>query len=63
MSPEIIRGVERGPRVGGRWSSTGATLNVIWDNGNQLSQPFTIYKGQLVLPNIQGKRRFWDRLE
>jgi hypothetical protein len=53
----------RGSRVSGRWSSTGSTLNVIWDNGNQLSQPFTMYQRQLVLPNIQGKRRFWERLE
>jgi hypothetical protein len=53
----------RGSRVSGRWSSSGSTLNVIWDNGNQLSQPFTMYQRQLVLPNIQGKRRFWDRLE
>jgi hypothetical protein len=53
----------RGSRVSGRWSSTGSTLNVVWENGNQVSQPFTMYQGQLVFPNIQGKRRFWERLE
>ncbi len=52
----------RGSRVGGRWSSQGSTLSVIWDSGEQISQPFTFHQGQLVLPNVQGRRRFWDRL-
>jgi hypothetical protein len=27
------------------------------------SNPFTFYNGQLVYPNIQNRRKFWDKIE
>jgi hypothetical protein len=53
----------RGSSISGRWSSQGSTLNVNWSDGTGVSQPFTMYQGQLVLPNLQGRRRFWDRVQ
>jgi hypothetical protein len=33
------------------------------EEDNQSSLPFTIYEGQLVLPNIQGRRQFWEKID
>lgn len=57
-----VTATSREPRARGRWTSQGSTLSVTWDTGEQMSQPFTFHQGQLVLPNVQGGRRFWDRL-
>ena len=31
--------------------------------GNDRSNPFTFYQGQLVYPDIQDGRGFWERIE
>ena len=51
----------RDPPESGTWSVSANTLVLTF--GSQVQQsPFTFYKGQLVFPNIQNRRRFWDRL-
>ena len=52
----------REPATRGRWSAKGTTLSVIWDDGRQWGQPFTFYEGQLVFPNIQNQRQFWEAM-
>jgi hypothetical protein len=51
----------RDPPESGTWSVTGRAL-VLSFGGQTQQSPFTFHNGQLVLPNVQGRRRFWDRL-
>ena len=45
----------------GSWSVVGNTL--VLNFGGQVQQsPYTLYKTQLVFPNISNRRRFWDRV-
>jgi hypothetical protein len=52
-----------GPKTVGRWAVAGSVLSLTWSGETQTSQAFTMYQGQLVLPNVQGRRVFWDRLD
>lgn len=52
----------QGAKTTGRWAVTGREISIIWSDGTRSSRPFTMYEGQLVLPNIQGSRIFWDRI-
>jgi hypothetical protein len=45
----------------GSWSVVGNTL-VLNFGGQEQQSPYTLHKGQLVLPNISNRRRFWDRV-
>lgn len=49
--------------VRGRWETQANILSVDWEDGTKWSGPFTFHQGNLVFPNRQGQRRFWDRLE
>jgi hypothetical protein len=51
-----------GARTSGRWAVEGSVLNLTWAGGEQTSQPFAMFQGQLVLPNIANGRVFWERL-
>ena len=51
----------RTPTRTGRWSVEGKILNIDWGD-KQSSRPFFIEKGQLVWPNINNGRRFWERV-
>lgn len=46
----------------GRWSGEGKMLKLAFGN-NENANPFTIYEGQLVWPNIQGRRQFWEKID
>ena len=46
----------------GRWKVEGKVLTLLFENGKEWSQPFTIYEGQLVFPNVQDRRRFWEKI-
>ena len=49
-----------------RWAggpSPARVLSLTWAGEAQTSQAFTMYQGQLVLPNVQSRRVFWDRLD
>ena len=52
-----------GPKSVGRWAVAGSVLSVTWNGEAQTSQAFTMYQGQLVLPNVPNRRVFWDRLD
>jgi len=46
----------------GSWKVEGRNLILLLAGSNEVSLPFTIYEGQLVFPNIQNRRRFWEKL-
>jgi hypothetical protein len=52
-----------GPKTVGRWAVAGSVLSLTWTGEAQSSQAFTMYQGQLVLPNVPNRRVFWDRLD
>ena len=52
-----------GLKTVGRWAVAGSVLNLTWTGEAQTSQAFTMYQGQLVLPNVPNRRVFWDRLD
>jgi hypothetical protein len=53
----------RSAPVKGRWETQARTLSITWDDGAKWSRPFTFYENQLVFPNIQKQRKFWERLQ
>ena len=53
---------ERREPVTGHWNVEGKTL-ILSFGGNDRSSPFTFYKGQLVFPNIENRRGFWEKIE
>jgi hypothetical protein len=53
---------ERREPVAGHWSVEGKTLTLSF-GGNDRSNPFTLYQGQLVFPNIPDRRGFWEKIE
>ena len=53
---------ERREPVTGHWSVEGKMLTLSF-GGNDRSSPFTFYQGQLVFPNIQNRRGFWEKIE
>jgi len=52
-----------GPKTLGRWAVAGSVLSLTWTGDAQTSQAFTMYQGQLVLPNVPNRRVLWDRLD
>lgn len=46
----------------GRWTTSGSTFIVHWNDGNEWSQSFTFFEGQFVFPNIPGSRKIWERI-
>jgi hypothetical protein len=57
-----VTAYERREPVTGHWSVEGKTLTLSF-GGNDHSNPFTFYKGQLVFPNIPNHRGFWEKIE
>jgi hypothetical protein len=53
----------RSGAVKGRWSTQANSLSLEWDDGSQWSRPFTFHEGNLVFPNVQNQRKFWERIE
>jgi hypothetical protein len=53
---------ERREPVTGHWSVGGKTLTLSF-GGNDRSNPFTFYQGQLVFPNIPNRRGFWENID
>ena len=52
-----------GAKTVGRWAVAGSVLTLTWTGETQTSQAFTMYQGQLVLPNAPGRRVIWERLD
>jgi hypothetical protein len=57
-----VTAYERRDPVTGHWSAEGKTLTLSF-GGNDRSNPFTFYQGQLVFPNIPNRRGFWEKIE
>jgi hypothetical protein len=53
---------ERRDPLTGHWNVEGKTL-ILSFGGNDRSNPFTFYQGQLVFPNIPNRRGFWEKIE
>jgi hypothetical protein len=53
----------RSGAVRGRWGTQANMLNLDWEDGSQWSRPFTFHDGNLVFPNVQNQRKFWQRIE
>lgn len=57
-----VTAYERREPVTGHWSIEGKTLTLSF-GGNDRSNPFTFYQGQLVFPNIPNRRGFWEKID
>jgi hypothetical protein len=53
---------ERREPLTGHWKVEGKTL-VLSFGGNDRSNPFTFYQGQLIFPNIPNRRVSWEKIE
>lgn len=53
----------RSGTVRGRWGTQANVLRLDWEDGSQWSRPFTFHEGNLVFPNVQNQRKFWERIE
>ena len=48
----------------GYWRCDSKTLLLVSDAGEQyMLGPYTFHNGQLVFPNTQNQRRYWDRIQ
>jgi hypothetical protein len=52
-----------GTPLAGQWEANGNMLIFRMEGSEDQSSPFTFFEGQLVYPNIEGSRGFWDRVE
>jgi hypothetical protein len=59
----VVTASNRSGVKAGTWKVEGRTLVLLLAGSNEVSLPFTIHEGQLVFPNIQNRRRFWERLK
>ncbi|HEY2567689.1 MAG TPA: hypothetical protein VGI25_00070 [Candidatus Udaeobacter sp.] len=57
-----VTAYERREPVTGHWGVEGKMLTLSF-GGNDRSNPFTFYQGQLVFPNIPNRRGFWEKIE
>ncbi len=54
----VVTASSRSRTTTGTWKVQGKILTLRL--GEEVSNPFFIHEGQLVFPNIQNRRRFWD---
>ncbi len=59
----IVTAASRSPMTPGVWRSEGKILELLLEGQEHIAQPFTIYEGQLVFPNIPNRRGFWEKIE
>jgi hypothetical protein len=57
-----VTAYERREPVTGHWNVEGKTL-ILSFGGNDRSNPFTFYQGQLIFPNIPNRRVSWEKIE
>ena len=58
----IVTARSRSGVTKGTWKVDGRTLTLALAGKSEVTVPFTMHEGQLVLPNIQNRRRFWEKL-
>lgn len=49
--------------LAGQWEAGERTLIFRMEGSEDQSSPFTFFEGQLVFPNVEGGRGFWERIE
>jgi hypothetical protein len=57
-----VTAYERREPVAGHWSIEGKTLTLSF-GGNDRSNSFTFYQGQLIFPNIPNRRVSWEKIQ
>jgi hypothetical protein len=58
----VVTATSQTERTTGQWSVEGKTLKLFFGD-NENANPFTIYEGQLVFPNIPKRRQFWEKIQ
>ena len=58
-----VTATETGTPLAGQWEANENTLTFRMEGSEDQSSPFTFFEGQLVYPNIEGNRGFWERME
>ena len=58
----VVTASSRSGTTTGTWRVEGKILTLLLEENKEVSHPFTIYEGQLVFPNIQNRRRFWEKI-
>jgi len=61
MTAWEVTASSRSPTTSGKWSVEDKDLTLRLE-GEIISRPFTIYKGQLIFPNIPNQRGFWEKI-
>lgn len=59
----VVTASSRSGMTTGTWNVEGKILTLLLEEDKEVSSPFTIYEGQLVFPNIQNRRGFWEKIE
>ncbi len=47
----------------GSWRVEGKTIKLDLGEDDRATLLFTLHEGQLVLPNVPGRRQFWDKVK
>jgi hypothetical protein len=58
----VVTARSRTPVASGLWRVDDKVLTVQIEGQQPMSLPFTFYQGQLVFPNIQNRRGFWEKI-
>jgi hypothetical protein len=58
----VVTASSRSGTTTGTWRVEGKILTLLLRENGEVSRPFTIHEGQLVFPNIQNQRRFWEKI-
>ncbi len=58
-----VTAAETGTPLAGQWEANENTLIFRMEGSEDQSSPFTFFEGQLVYPNVEGGRGFWERVE
>jgi hypothetical protein len=58
----IVTANSRTPVASGLWGAAGKLLTIQIQDQNGVSLPFAFYQGQLVFPNINNRRGFWEKI-
>lgn len=58
-----VTATETGAPLAGQWETNENVLIFKMEGSEDQSSPFTFLEGQLVYPNVEGARGFWDRVE
>jgi hypothetical protein len=62
MNWVVNEGKTQGPRKG-KWEVADGKLVFEYDGFPQESEAYSLYEGQLVYPDVAGRRQFWDKVE